>query len=72
MDDGGFQRKLTDLEARERELEKREKAARARGLCRNLYDRLDISIEKLDLVIVIVSLSTAALIVIGILSRPRV
>jgi hypothetical protein len=69
MDGDGFERKLSDLESRERELERREEAARARGLRRNLYEYVNISVGKLDMIIAILSLSIAALIIIGALKR---
>jgi hypothetical protein len=69
MDGDGFERKLADLESRERELERREKAALARGLRRNPYEHANISAGKLDIIIAILSLSIAALIIIGALTR---
>jgi hypothetical protein len=69
MGGDGFERKLSDLESQERELERREKAARARGLRRNLYEHVNISVGKLDIIIAILSLSIAALIIIGALKR---
>jgi hypothetical protein len=70
MDSDEFERKLADLESREREIEKREKAARNRGPCRSIYEHVNISIETLDIIIAVVSLSIAALIIIGVVERP--
>ena len=44
-------RRLEEIEAREQELEKKEKAFAAKGLRSNLYDRITCSVRTVDIII---------------------
>lgn len=61
----GLGRRLADIEARERALETRERAAKARGLKHNLYERIDVSVKTLDRLIIACAVVILALAVIG-------
>lgn len=60
-------RRLEDLEARERTLETKERAAKARGLKHNLYERIDVSVKTMDRVILICAAVILALVLIGVI-----
>ncbi|MDR1516146.1 MAG: hypothetical protein LBS45_10675 [Synergistaceae bacterium] len=70
MSDDLFEGRLADLEARERELEKREKTARTLFPHCGIYERINISAKTLDVIIAVLSLSIVILIIIGALKRP--
>lgn len=62
-----FTRRLAVIEARERELDKREKAAQAKGLRHNLYERVTVSVRTLDAVIVVCALLILILVIAGVM-----
>jgi hypothetical protein len=67
MREEGLEQKLADLELREREVEKREKTARAAGLRRNLYEHINVSVGTIDVVIAITAMAIVIFIILGII-----
>jgi len=58
-------KRLEEIEAREQELEKREKVAAAKGLRQNLYDRITCTLGTVDAIIMVCAALIIALTVIG-------
>ena len=59
--------RLEEIESRERELEKREKAVAAKGLRSNLYDRITCSVRTVDFVIAACAALIVGLTVLGVI-----
>ena len=58
-------RRLTELEARERELEEKTKAVQASGLRHNLYRHVTLSVRTLDIIIAVCALLIVLLALLG-------
>ncbi len=58
-------RRLEDIEARERALETKERAAKARGIRHNIYERIDVSVKTMDRIIIACAVVILALVLIG-------
>ncbi|MDR1535946.1 MAG: hypothetical protein LBU64_12775 [Planctomycetota bacterium] len=59
-------KKAAEIEARERELANREAALEARSVRRNPYDRVDVPIRTMDIIIILCAATIVLLIVFGV------
>lgn len=60
-----LQRRLADIEAREAQLAKRERAAAARGIRRNMYENITLSVRAIDAIIIGCAVLIVLLVIVG-------
>ena len=65
MDENELQRRLAEVEARERAVTAREQAARVRGIRYNMYERITLSPRAIDAIIIGCAVAIVALVIVG-------